>query len=250
MDNNETSPANNGTRLDMDPGLTFTFSEHKQTPEAIAVYSVCYTLVFLGSVVGNLLVVVVIGRTRRMWGVTNFFIFNLAVSDLLIAVFCMPFTLVGHIFIGTLTDTAPQTSPIHTGQNVCRISVPAIQESNLCKSQGDAVHLQNSDKRRSAALSRRSLCDLKLARALIVASPSSALSRRWCDAVPYHRRGGINTPSWRLANPGKLAAGDEARRIFAAGYGRRKGRLVSSVGTPTWGMKVGISASEWAEPKP
>ncbi|XP_035689969.1 neuropeptide FF receptor 2-like [Branchiostoma floridae] len=91
---NETSPVNESG---MEPW--FTFPEHKLSPEAIAIYSVCYTLVFLGSVVGNLLVVVVIGRTRRMWGVTNFFIFNLAVSDLLIAVFCMPFTLVNHIFI-------------------------------------------------------------------------------------------------------------------------------------------------------
>ncbi|CAH1232816.1 NPFFR2 [Branchiostoma lanceolatum] len=91
---NGTSPANESAMEQW-----FTFPEHKLSPEAIAIFSVLYTLVFLGSVVGNLLVVVVIGRTRRMWGVTNFFIFNLAVSDLLIAVFCMPFTLVNHIFI-------------------------------------------------------------------------------------------------------------------------------------------------------
>eukprot|EP00058_Branchiostoma_floridae_P005419 XP_002590907.1 hypothetical protein BRAFLDRAFT_84447 [Branchiostoma floridae] len=76
------------------PGLMY-----KQTQPAIALFSVGYSVVFAGTVIGNLIVVVVIGRNRHLWGVTNTFIFNLALSDLLIAFFCIPFTLVNHIFI-------------------------------------------------------------------------------------------------------------------------------------------------------
>ncbi|CAH1232462.1 neuropeptide FF receptor 1-like [Branchiostoma lanceolatum] len=72
---------------------------YKQTAPAIALFSVGYSVVFVGTVLGNLIVVVVIARNRHLWGVTNTFIFNLALSDLLIAFFCIPFTLVNHIFI-------------------------------------------------------------------------------------------------------------------------------------------------------
>ncbi|XP_041638142.1 cholecystokinin receptor [Cheilinus undulatus] len=56
-----------------------------------------YTLIFLLSVFGNLLIIVVLMLNKRMRTVTNSFLLSLAVSDLMMAVFCMPFTLIPNI---------------------------------------------------------------------------------------------------------------------------------------------------------
>lgn len=53
-----------------------------------------YGLIFLLSVAGNALVILTLVRHKKMRTVTNMFLLNLAISDLLLAVFCMPFTLV------------------------------------------------------------------------------------------------------------------------------------------------------------
>ncbi|KAK6976329.1 cholecystokinin receptor type A, partial [Biomphalaria glabrata] len=53
-----------------------------------------YVIIFLLSVVGNILVILTVAQNKKMRSVTNVFLLNLAVSDLLLAVFCMPFTLV------------------------------------------------------------------------------------------------------------------------------------------------------------
>ncbi|XP_072038926.1 QRFP-like peptide receptor isoform X3 [Amphiura filiformis] len=55
---------------------------------------VCYSLIFVLALVGNALVVIVISRKRSMQTVINLFILSLAISDLLIVVFCIPFTLI------------------------------------------------------------------------------------------------------------------------------------------------------------
>ncbi|XP_060531346.1 cholecystokinin receptor-like isoform X1 [Cylas formicarius] len=54
-----------------------------------------YGVIFMLSVIGNMLVILTLAQNRRMRTVTNLFLLNLAVSDLLLGVFCMPFTLVG-----------------------------------------------------------------------------------------------------------------------------------------------------------
>ncbi|CAK9816450.1 Cholecystokinin receptor [Anthophora quadrimaculata] len=56
-----------------------------------------YGTIFLLSVVGNSLVLITLARNRRMRTVTNVYLLNLAVSDLLLGVFCMPFTLLGQM---------------------------------------------------------------------------------------------------------------------------------------------------------
>lgn len=53
----------------------------------------CYVLVVAVGVFGNYLLLYVICRTRKMHNVTNFFIGNLAFSDMLMCVTCVPFTL-------------------------------------------------------------------------------------------------------------------------------------------------------------
>lgn len=53
----------------------------------------CYALVALVGVFGNYLLLYVICHTRKMHNVTNFFIGNLAFSDMLMCATCVPFTL-------------------------------------------------------------------------------------------------------------------------------------------------------------
>ncbi|CAL8322438.1 unnamed protein product, partial [Merluccius merluccius] len=56
-----------------------------------------YALIFLLSAVGNLLIIVVLALNKRMRTVTNCFLLSLALSDLMMAVFCMPFTLIPNV---------------------------------------------------------------------------------------------------------------------------------------------------------
>ncbi|XP_061782753.1 prolactin releasing hormone receptor 2b [Nerophis lumbriciformis] len=53
----------------------------------------CYVLLVLVGVFGNYLLLYVICRARKMHNATNFFIGNLAFSDMLMCVACVPFTL-------------------------------------------------------------------------------------------------------------------------------------------------------------
>ncbi|CAH2085154.1 unnamed protein product [Euphydryas editha] len=64
-----------------------------------AVYCVAYLLVFIVGLVGNCFVIAVVYRSPRMRTVTNFFIVNLAVADILVIVFCLPATLMSNIFV-------------------------------------------------------------------------------------------------------------------------------------------------------
>ncbi|XP_042547528.1 gastrin/cholecystokinin type B receptor [Dipodomys spectabilis] len=63
----------------------------------LAVRITLYAVIFLMSVGGNVLIIVVLGLSRRLRTVTNAFLLSLAVSDLLLAVACMPFTLLPNL---------------------------------------------------------------------------------------------------------------------------------------------------------
>ncbi|XP_020329648.1 cholecystokinin receptor type A [Oncorhynchus kisutch] len=56
-----------------------------------------YSLIFLVSVLGNSLIIAVLVRNRRMRTVTNLFLLSLAASDLMLCLFCMPFTLIPNL---------------------------------------------------------------------------------------------------------------------------------------------------------
>ncbi|KAI8522242.1 G-protein coupled receptor [Branchiostoma belcheri] len=86
----------NGTTAD---GV-FTLHRYKHGAGITGLIIMAYALVFLLCVVGNVIVCGVVIKTPRLRTVTNYFILNLAVSDLLVAIFCMPFTLVEHILTG------------------------------------------------------------------------------------------------------------------------------------------------------
>nr|CAA55797.1 unnamed protein product [Rattus norvegicus] len=63
----------------------------------MAIRITLYAVIFLMSVGGNVLIIVVLGLSRRLRTVTNAFLLSLAVSDLLLAVACMPFTLLPNL---------------------------------------------------------------------------------------------------------------------------------------------------------
>uniref|UniRef100_A0A3Q2PVG0 Neuropeptide FF receptor 1 n=1 Tax=Fundulus heteroclitus TaxID=8078 RepID=A0A3Q2PVG0_FUNHE len=74
------------------------FYLHK--PGVAAVFTVSYLLIFVVCMVGNGVVCFIVLRSRNMRTVTNLFILNLAISDLLVGIFCMPTTLVDNIITG------------------------------------------------------------------------------------------------------------------------------------------------------
>lgn len=58
-----------------------------------------YSLIILFGVTGNSLVIYVVYKFKNLRTVTNFFIINLAVADLLVNVLCLPLTLVQNFYI-------------------------------------------------------------------------------------------------------------------------------------------------------
>ncbi|XP_012283008.2 neuropeptide SIFamide receptor [Orussus abietinus] len=95
-----------------EPGGLFNASENnnlsiEQVPDRLyrhsiamsAVYCIAYVLVFVVGLIGNSFVIAVVYRSPRMRTVTNFFIVNLAVADVLVIVFCLPATLMSNIFV-------------------------------------------------------------------------------------------------------------------------------------------------------
>ncbi|NXN22189.1 NPFF2 protein, partial [Nycticryphes semicollaris] len=69
-------------------------------PSVAAIFIASYLLIFLLCMVGNGVVCFIVLRSKHMRTVTNLFILNLAVSDLLVGIFCMPTTLLDNIIAG------------------------------------------------------------------------------------------------------------------------------------------------------
>ncbi|KAM4714150.1 cholecystokinin receptor type A isoform 1-T2 [Anableps anableps] len=76
-------------------------SERDRPPEPKdinqAVRIILYSLIFLLSVIGNSLIIAVLVRNRRMRTVTNLFLLSLSVSDLMVSLVCIPFTLIPNL---------------------------------------------------------------------------------------------------------------------------------------------------------
>ncbi|CAN7993258.1 unnamed protein product [Ixodes hexagonus] len=71
----------------------------RYSPGIVAVFCLAYSVVFVMGLLGNSFVVAVVARSPRMRTVTNYFIVNLAMADILVVVFCIPATLVSNIFV-------------------------------------------------------------------------------------------------------------------------------------------------------
>lgn len=56
-----------------------------------------YAIIFALSMIGNILVVITLALHKRMQTVTNILLLNLAVSDLMMGLICMPTSLTGYI---------------------------------------------------------------------------------------------------------------------------------------------------------
>lgn len=81
------------------PELTTRFNQKSQNASSLYMHwkiqIPLYCIIFTLAVVGNTLVIFTLARNHRMRTITNLFLLNLAVSDLLLGVLCMPFTLIG-----------------------------------------------------------------------------------------------------------------------------------------------------------
>lgn len=72
----------------------------RQPEHMIAIFALAYGLVFMFALLGNILVIAVIFKDPTMRNVTNYFILNLAIADILVAIFVLPITLLANIFSG------------------------------------------------------------------------------------------------------------------------------------------------------
>ncbi|XP_040479717.1 neuropeptide FF receptor 1 [Ursus maritimus] len=105
--NSSWPPSLNASHAKATPAVNLTFSSYYQHSSAVAaMFIVAYVLIFLLCMVGNALVCFIVLRNRHMRTVTNMFILNLAVSDLLVGIFCMPTTLVDNLITGWPFDNA------------------------------------------------------------------------------------------------------------------------------------------------
>uniref|UniRef100_A0A672ZZQ5 Neuropeptide FF receptor 1 n=1 Tax=Sphaeramia orbicularis TaxID=375764 RepID=A0A672ZZQ5_9TELE len=79
--------------------ITF-FPYYQHTMYVAASYILAYFFIFVLCMVGNILVCLIVLGNHRMRTVTNLFILNLAISDLLVGIFCIPTTLVDNLITG------------------------------------------------------------------------------------------------------------------------------------------------------
>lgn len=79
----------------------------RHTIAMTVVYCVAYMMVSMVGIIGNFLVISVVYRAPRMRTVTNFFIANLAVADMLVVCICAPATLLSNIFVRKYFTAVP-----------------------------------------------------------------------------------------------------------------------------------------------
>uniref|UniRef100_A0A8D0UEE9 Neuropeptide FF receptor 2 n=3 Tax=Sus scrofa TaxID=9823 RepID=A0A8D0UEE9_PIG len=91
----------NDTKLDLysDSSITYV-NYYLHQPQVTAIFIISYFLIFFLCMVGNTVVCFIVMRNKHMHTVTNLFILNLAISDLLVGIFCMPITLLDNIIAG------------------------------------------------------------------------------------------------------------------------------------------------------
>lgn len=82
---------------------------------------ILYITILLLAIIGNALVILTLIQNRRMRTITNVFLLNLAISDILLGVLCMPITLIGTL----LRDFV-------FGELMCKL-LPYLQGNNLQK---------------------------------------------------------------------------------------------------------------------
>ena len=76
------------------------WSLFRQSTTMVVVLTIAYFVVFILGIVNNSLVVSVVYRNRQMRTVTNYFIANLAIADILVCILVLPITLLSNVFQG------------------------------------------------------------------------------------------------------------------------------------------------------
>ena len=89
----------NGTNLTDHGNMTAMMGPQSLPAYAQVIITAFYSTVTILAIGGNLIVCYIVLAYQRMRTVTNYFIVNLAVSDLLMAVLCIPFTFVANALI-------------------------------------------------------------------------------------------------------------------------------------------------------
>uniref|UniRef100_A0ABM0MEN2 Neuropeptide FF receptor 1-like n=1 Tax=Saccoglossus kowalevskii TaxID=10224 RepID=A0ABM0MEN2_SACKO len=84
----------------------FISSQYTHTKPSTIMLMILNFAVFVAAVIGNTLVIIVVARNAHMRNVTNYFLVNLAVADLLVAMFCVPFQLGYDIYTNWVYGTA------------------------------------------------------------------------------------------------------------------------------------------------
>lgn len=99
--------------------------------EMDSVRIILYSFVFLLSVFGNLLIIVVLIVNKRMRTVTNSFLLSLAVSDLMMAIFCMPFNLIPNLLEDFIFGAAMCKTVAYFMGEECSIKLSQVEDSCL-----------------------------------------------------------------------------------------------------------------------
>lgn len=94
------------TTMDTQPNVSFPEVDYeyydllRHPLYMIILYSLAYTIIMIVAIVGNLMVVAVVVRNKSMHTVINYFIVNLAIADIMVALICLPMTLLSNLFHG------------------------------------------------------------------------------------------------------------------------------------------------------
>ncbi|KAM9823471.1 neuropeptide FF receptor 1 like 2 [Syngnathus typhle] len=92
---------NTTSKTSLEVSMNFTLFPYYQHSLYVATsYILAYLFIFLLCMVGNSLVCLVVLGSHHMHTVTNLLILNLAISDLLVGIFCIPTTLVDNLITG------------------------------------------------------------------------------------------------------------------------------------------------------
>ena len=98
--NNSLSNQSMDSKGFLEPSPTKPWPLLRQSLIMVVILSFAYVVVFFLSIVNNSLVVAVIYRNPQLRTITNIFIANLAVADILVSILVLPITLLGNLFEG------------------------------------------------------------------------------------------------------------------------------------------------------
>lgn len=97
--NGSSSNASSAPILDLSIYEATRLNFFRHSMEISVIICIAYTIVFVVGIVGNSFVVAIVCKSPRMRTVTNYFIANLALADILVLVLCLPATLVSNLYI-------------------------------------------------------------------------------------------------------------------------------------------------------